>query len=170
MDIYTIGHSVRSINQFIKILIENGIKCVVDVRSYPYSSTVPQFNIDVLKESLAKYKIRYVHIKELGGRRKLKSELDTSIKSKGFASYAQHMRTDEFEKGLEKLKKIAAKKKTVILCAESLVWKCHRRLISDRLKFDHWKVYHLGLGKKPVKHKIWEIARWSKKYGVVYDK
>ena len=170
MDIYTIGHSIRTINQFIKILLLNKIRYVVDVRSYPGSKRVPWFNKEVLKLSLAKYKIKYKHIPELGGRRRNVSYIDTSIESKSFSSYAEYMRTPEFEIGLEKLKKIATKYKTAIMCSEAVYWRCHRRMISDRLTYDGWDVYHLGLGNEPKLHEIWDIARLDKNGQIVYDR
>ena len=169
MKIFTIGHSTRTINQFIKILLLNKIRILVDVRGYPGSRTVPQFNKDSLKKSLAKYKIEYIHIPELGGRRKLVSHLDTSIESPGFKSYAQYMRRNEFKIGLANLKRIARKRKTAIMCAEAVWWSCHRRMISDRLTFDNWQVYHLGVGSEPKLHEIWNIARWDSDNGIVYD-
>jgi uncharacterized protein (DUF488 family) len=169
--IYTIGHSSRNISDFIKILIDNGIKCLVDVRSYPGSNAMPQFGKSLLKKSLKKYKIKYIHIPELGGRRRVMSDKHTSLRVKAFAGYADHMQTPEFKHGLRLLKKIGRKCKTAYMCAESLWWKCHRRMISDRLEFDGWKVYHLGLTKTLVRHTIWDVARLdTDDNSIIYDK
>lgn len=166
--IYTIGHSTRKINNFIKILIMCKIRCLVDVRSYPMSRFVPDFNKENLKSKLAKYKIKYVHIPELGGRRRLKTNVHTSIQAPTYASYAEYMFTDDFNKGLDKLKKIGQKCRTAYMCAEALWWRCHRRLISDRLEYDGWEVYHLGLG-EPKRHEIWDISRLDNNNQIIYD-
>jgi len=170
MEIFTIGHSTRTIDEFIKILQDNNIKYVIDVRSYPSSKIVPWFDKDALKKTLAKFKIKYIHMLDLGGRRHNVSHVDTSIESKSFSSYAEYMRTDEFAKGIKKLKKIASKHRTVIMCSEAVYWRCHRKMIADRFTFDKWKVYHLGIGKKPMLHEIWNIARLNNKNQIIYDK
>jgi uncharacterized protein (DUF488 family) len=169
MRIYTIGHSTRPINAFIKILIQNRIHCLVDVRSYPRSRTVPQFNKIILKNKLAKFGIKYYHIQELGGRRKIRTDLHKSIKTSGFAGYADYMMSDDFRNGISILKKIARRCKTAIMCSEALWWRCHRRMISDRLTFDGWKVYHLGIKIDPILHEIWNIARLDTNNDIIYD-
>ena len=123
MDIYTIGHSTRTINKFIEILIKNKIRCVVDVRSYPGSKNFPQFNKEALELKLNKYRIRYIHMPLLGGRRNLKTVLHTSILAPGFSSYAEYMMTDNFKKGLAKLKSRAKRCKTAYMCAEGPWWR-----------------------------------------------
>jgi uncharacterized protein (DUF488 family) len=169
MDIYTIGHSTRTIKNFINILLDDDIEYVVDVRSYPGSTRYPQFNKARLKNSLAKYGIKYKHIPDLGGRRNLKTTIHTSIHEKAFASYAQYMMTNDFKRGLRELKKIAKMYKTVIMCSEALWWRCHRRMISDRLEYDGWQVYHLGISKEPIRHHIWDISRLNNKREIIYD-
>jgi uncharacterized protein (DUF488 family) len=167
--IYTIGHSIRKINSFIKILILNRIRCVVDVRSYPVSKFVPQFNKENLKRSLSKYDIKYVHILELGGRRHFPNLHHPSIQVTAFSSYAEYMMTEDFATGLKKLKKIATRCRTAVMCSEVLWWRCHRRMISDRLEYDGWEVYHLGLGKEKIRHQIWNISRLNKDNQIIYD-
>jgi uncharacterized protein (DUF488 family) len=120
--IYTIGHSNKTIDEFINILKENNIKNVVDIRSYPGSGTYPHFNKENLELSLKKSKISYVHISSLGGRRNLRGIKHKSLKVKSYASYAEHMMTDSFKQGLKELKRIATKNKTVFMCTEVLWW------------------------------------------------
>lgn len=167
--IYTIGHSNRTINAFIKILIENKIHCLIDVRSFPGSRTVPHFNKENLEKSLEKYNIKYYHLSELGGRRKPTSNTHVTIETPGFAGYADYMDTKEFHKGLNLLKKIGKKCRSAYMCAEGKWWQCHRRMISDKLVADGWNVYHLGMGKNPVAHEIWDIAR-IKNGKLIYDR
>ena len=169
MKIYTIGHSTKTFNQFVDILIKNKIKCLVDVRSYPGSKMVPQFNKKTLDHKLEKYGIKYYHIPELGGRRRISNLHHPSIKSESFSSYAEYMMTDDFKYGLSLLKKIARKCTTAFMCAEVLWWQCHRRMISDRLAYDGWQVYHLGIGKEKTRHDIWDIARLNSKNQIIYD-
>lgn len=159
MDIYTIGHSTLPLDKFIDILKKNNIKCLVDVRSYPGSSKFPHFNKAKFKKNLEGNNITYYHIPELGGRRRKISNIHTSIKLDSFAGYADHMLTEEFNKGMKELKKIARKCKTAYMCSESLYWKCHRRMISDKLVFEGWNVYHLGISKNDIKHEPWQIAK-----------
>jgi uncharacterized protein (DUF488 family) len=80
------------------------------------------------------------------------------------------MMTPEFETGLKMLKHIAHKYRVAIMCAEAVWWRCHRRMISDRLEFDGWKVYHLGIKKEPIRHTIWNVARLDKHHEIIYDK
>lgn len=170
MKIYTIGHSTRELKSFIKILLDNRIKCVVDVRSYPFSRVSPQFNGDSLKKSLVKYGIKYYHVTKLGGRRRATTNMHKSIRSPGFAGYADYMMTNDFKIGIRILKRIARKCKTVYMCSEALWWRCHRRMISDRLFYDGWQVYHLGVKKDPIPHIKWNIARLNKHNEIIYDR
>lgn len=170
MEIYTIGHSNRTINRFIEILIANKIRCLVDVRSYPGSRAMPQFNQKILKSKLAKYKIKYYHLPELGGRRKVKTNIHSSIEAPGFAGYADYMMTPEFHGGISKLKKIGSKCRTAYMCAEGAYYQCHRRMISDRLEYDGWHVYHLNSAHGiPKRHQIWNISRLDKNGDIIYD-
>jgi uncharacterized protein (DUF488 family) len=168
--IFTIGHSTRKLNNFIAILIQNRIKCLVDVRSYPSSTYAPQFNEDSLKTKLAKYDIKYYHIKELGGRRHYPNIHHPALTSSSFSSYAEYMMTDSFKKGIKELKHIARQCRTAYMCAEAVWWRCHRRMISDRLEFDGWDVYHLGIKKEPIRHTIWDLARLDRHNEIIYDK
>jgi uncharacterized protein (DUF488 family) len=170
MKIFTIGHSTRKLNDFIAILIQNGIKCLVDVRSYPGSEYVPQFNAAKLKKSLARFDIKYYHLPKLGGRRHLPNIHHPALTSKSFSAYAEYMMTSEFHHGMKLLKRIARKCRTIIMCSEAVYWRCHRRMISDRLTFDGWSVYHLGVTKTPIKHKIWDVAILNKDNEIIYDK
>jgi len=169
MKIFTIGHSTLKLNNFIAILLINRIKCLVDVRSYPSSKIVPWFNKDALKEKLAKFDIEYIHIPELGGRRHYLNIHHPSLTSKSFSSYAEYMMTDDFKKGIKILKHIARQCRTAYMCSEAVWWRCHRRMISDRLEFDNFQVYHLGITKKPIRHPIWDLARLNKKNQIIYD-
>lgn len=167
--IYTIGHGTKTLKEFIDILQKNKIQVLADIRSYPGSRMVPHYNKEKLEKSLSLHHILYIHIPELGGRRNFKNVHHPAIKEKGFSSYAEYMMTIPFLEGYSELQEIAKKYKTAYMCAETLYWQCHRRMVSDRLTFDKWKVYHLGMG-KPIVHKIWDIAQMNKKGQIIYNK
>jgi uncharacterized protein (DUF488 family) len=148
--ISTIGHSTRKIDIFISALEEHGIKLVADVRLQPGSKRHPQFNKEALRGSLSARGIGYEHLPELGGRRKPRPDSrNTAWRNEAFRGYADHMETEEFQKGIVRLVDLAAKiGPTAIMCAEALWWRCHRALISDFLKVRGVEVTHIvDLGK-----------------------
>ena len=132
--VFTIGHSTRTIAEFIEIIKAYGIKQVVDIRTIPRSRYTPQFNEDTIRESLKAVKIGYLHIKGLGGlRHALKDSLNSGWKNASFRGFADYMQTRDFDESLEKLIETAAKRATVIMCAEAVPWRCHRALVGDAL-------------------------------------
>ncbi len=132
--VYTVGHSTRSIGEFVKLLSHYAIELVADVRTVPRSRRNPQFNHDVLPGTLAESGIAYVHLMELGGFRRARADSpNTGWKNDSFRGFADYMQTDGFRDGLEKLLAAARRKKTAILCAEAVPWRCHRSLIADSL-------------------------------------
>jgi uncharacterized protein (DUF488 family) len=147
--IWTIGHSTRSIENFIELLQSFQITELVDVRTLPGSRKYPHFNKESLCETLAGLDIQYFHFPSLGGRRKPKPDsVNTAWRNPSFKGYADYMETMEFKAALSELEGMAAKGNLAYMCAESLWWKCHRALISDRLKIEGWSVYHiLDVGK-----------------------
>lgn len=132
--VYTIGHSTRTIEEFVKMLQAYGIQTVVDVRTIPKSRHNPQFNEDELSANLLKRDIEYIHLEGLGGlRHTTKASVNTAWRNSSFRAYADYMQTSEFKKSIELLIKIAARKQLVIMCAEAVPWRCHRSLIGDAL-------------------------------------
>jgi uncharacterized protein (DUF488 family) len=132
--VFTIGHSTRTIDEFLAMLKAHGIACLVDVRSIPKSRRVPQFNSDALAASLEQHGIEYVHLKSLGGRRSARKDSpNLGWRNASFRGYADHMATDDFRAGLARLLDLAQEKRTAIMCAEALPWRCHRSLIGDAL-------------------------------------
>ena len=153
--IYTIGHSTRTIEQFLDILGAHGIKKIVDVRTIPKSRHNPQFNRDELRKSLTNVKIRYEHMKSLGGlRHAKKNSINLGWENASFRGFADYMLTDQFSRGLERLKKIAQKETTAVMCAEAVPWRCHRSLIADALTKQKWQVLHIQSGKTARPHKV----------------
>ena len=149
ISVWTVGHSTRSIDEFVGLLRLSSISCLVDVRSYPGSRRYPQFNKENLCKAVSAAGIDYLHLPELGGRRKAKPDsLNMAWRNESFRGYADYMETKAFREGIERLLKLARERRTAIMCAEAVWWRCHRSLISDYLKADGVKVIHiLGVGK-----------------------
>ena len=161
MRIWTIGHSTREIDEFISLLKENEIKLLVDVRAWPGSKRYPQFNKDVLAESLTAHGIRYEHFPQLGGKRKSKPDSrNTAWRNASFRGYADYMETEQFQEGIERLLAVAAGAgPTAIMCAEAVWWRCHRSLISDSLKTRGLEVLHILGANKVEPHPYTPPAR-----------
>jgi uncharacterized protein (DUF488 family) len=158
--IWTIGHSTRSADEFAQILLAHQIGALVDVRSFPGSRRYPHFNKPELAKSLQQIGIKYVHSPELGGRRRptLHSK-NTAWKNASFRAYADHMESDDFKKGIEDLLERSRAKRTAIMCAEALWWRCHRSLISDYLKASEVEVIHILDDKHTEAHPYTSAAR-----------
>jgi uncharacterized protein (DUF488 family) len=161
MRIWTIGHSTRTIDKFISLLEEHGIKQLADVRLLPGSKRYPQFDKETLADSLGKAGIGYEHFPELGGRRKPREDSpNTAWRNESFRGYADYMETEEFDKGVKRLLDLAADAgPTAIMCAEAVWWRCHRSLISDYLKAVDIEVMHILDAKKTEPHPYTSAAR-----------
>lgn len=142
--IFTIGHSTHSLEEFIEMLRANDIKTLIDVRRYPGSRKFPQFNKEEFAKSLEKEGFTYIHLEDLGGRRKVqKDSKNTRWRNASFQGYADYMETEEFKEGVERLEEIAENGKTAMMCSEAVWWRCHRSMVSDYLKAKGWKVMHI---------------------------
>ncbi len=134
LSVFTIGHSTRSIEDFIEIIKHYHIDELVDIRTIPKSRHNPQFNGEELAHVLRNHHINYRHEKKLGGlRHASKDSINMAWKNLSFRGYADYMQTDEFKEGLQELITIAEHKVVVIMCAEAVPWRCHRSLIGDAL-------------------------------------
>jgi uncharacterized protein (DUF488 family) len=147
--IWTIGHSTHSLNEFVAMLKSFQIELVADIRSLPGSRRYPHFNIEALQFSLPENDIKYIHLKELGGRRKVQpGSHNTGWRIAAFRGYADYMENDAFKKAIQELERYAFEKRTAYMCSEALWWRCHRSLVSDYLKVRGWTVNHImGIGK-----------------------
>ena len=153
--IYTVGHSTRTILEFINLLEAHNIREIVDVRTIPKSHYNPQFNEGTLGRSLEKVGIKYTHIAELGGlRHTTKDSKNLGWNNLSFRGFADYMSTGEFEKGLKLLEKIGKKETVAIMCAEAVPWRCHRSLIADALVKRHWSVFDIMTLKTASKHRM----------------
>ena len=160
--IWTIGHSTRTLEQLVALLNSFSIKMVVDVRNFPGSRRYPHFNKEALGISLPAHDIDYLHLKELGGRRKpVEGSTNTAWRNEAFRGYADYMETTEFKKAIDKLEAIAEKQPTAYMCSEAVWWSCHRALVSDYLKWKGWTVMHIMDLQKATEHPFTKPASIS---------
>jgi uncharacterized protein (DUF488 family) len=158
--VWTIGHSTHSFDDFLAMLSSFQIELVADVRRFPGSRRLPQFNKETLAASLEQNKIRYVHLEDLGGRLKPKSDSkNTAWRNEAFRGYADYMETDSFREAVMLLKDYAMKFRTAYMCSEAVWWRCHRALISDYLKVQGWQVMHIMGINKSTEHPYTSPAR-----------
>jgi uncharacterized protein (DUF488 family) len=159
--IWTIGHSTRTIEEFIGALLAHRIKLVADVRLLPGSKRYPQFNKEQLMKSLTDHGIAYEHFPELGGRRKpRKDSRNSAWRNEAFRGYADHMETADFARGIVRLEEMAGRLgATAIMCAEAVWWRCHRSLIADYLKAQGTEVSHIIDAKRAEPHPFTSAAR-----------
>lgn len=161
MTLYTIGHSTRTIEEFVALLNAHGIELLVDIRAYPMSRRLPHFNRENLEVSLRAGSIEYLWMKDLGGRRKklLKDSPNVALRNEAFRNYADYMLTPQFDHAAAELVRMAEQKRTAIMCAEAVYFRCHRMLVSDYLTVHGHEVLHIQ-DKGPAKsHALMREAR-----------
>lgn len=159
--VYTIGHSTRTLYELIAALRAHHIRTLVDIRSYPGSRRLPQFNRESLERSLPEAGIRYVWEKRLGGRRKkiLSESPNTGLRNDSFRNYADHMLTPEFQQGAADVLKLAEESPTAIMCAERVWFQCHRMLVSDYYVAHGVDVRHIDSDGPTKAHRLTKEAR-----------
>lgn len=158
--LYTIGHSNRSLSEFLALLKIYEIKQVIDVRTVPKSRHFPWFNKERLKNALEQHTIKYKHIPELGGFRKpVKHSINMGWHNLSFRGFADYMASRDFFYGLKKLNQlIKNKRKAIIMCAEALPWRCHRSLIADAEIIRRIKVLHVMSKTEIKEHQLTPFA------------
>jgi uncharacterized protein (DUF488 family) len=141
----TIGHSTRSIDDFVALLRSAGVELVADVRAIPRSRTNPQFNLEALPASLAAAGIGYEHLPALGGRRGRSAAGSSNDfwQNASFRNYADYAATAAFRAGLSRLKELGSRQACAVMCAEAVWWRCHRRIIADYLLAEGETVFHI---------------------------
>jgi len=160
LELWTVGHSTRPIEELIEALRSFEIKVLADVRSFPGSRRYPQFNKEQLKTSLAADGIEYQHFPELGGRRRGRPDSpNVAWRNDSFRGYADYMETVDFREGMARLLDVAREHRTAIMCAEAVWWRCHRSLISDYLKAKGVEVTHIMAPGKSEAHPFTSAAR-----------
>ena len=159
-DVWTIGHSTRSADEFLALLTANGIEAVADVRRHAGSRRYPQFNPPALAAALARHGIDYVPMPALGGRRKPRADSrNTTWRSESFRGYADYMQTPGYRAARERLQELALQKRVAVMCAEAMWWQCHRSLIADDFKAGGWEVIHLLSPGREQEHPYTSAAR-----------
>ena len=157
--IFTIGHSTRTIEEFIELLNLSSIKQLVDIRTIPKSRHNPQFGQEELKKSLKNAGIKYQYLAELGGLRPaFKESTNDAWHNKSFRNYADYMQTKDFQKGIDRLLDIAKDKNTAIMCAEAVPWRCHRSLVADALLVRKISVFEIISKSSIREHKLTSFA------------
>ena len=158
--VWTIGHSTRSLDELIVVLHAHDIEALVDVRRFPGSRRLPQFNEGALREGLERAGIAYQWLPQLGGRRRPDPDsINTGWRHTAFRGYADHVATEEFAAGLFELLMVAEGLRTTVMCAEMLWWQCHRRLIADVVTTLSYDVFHIQTDKPPDRHRLIDPAR-----------
>ncbi|MCX7548262.1 DUF488 domain-containing protein [Xanthomarina sp. F1114] len=158
--IWTIGHSTRTEEEFLNLLESFEIKQLLDVRRFPGSRKFPQFNKENLEVVVPKKGMAYIHLENLGGRRKASPESKNTIwNHPSFRGYADYMETDSFERAFSNLQNLALKKPSAIMCSEAVWWRCHRSMIADKLKAAQWDVLHILGEHKLQKHPYTKPAK-----------
>jgi uncharacterized protein (DUF488 family) len=142
--IWTIGHSTRTLEEFLGLLDEYDIEAIADVRRFPGSRRYPYFASEALAVSLPAHGIAYQWLSALGGRRKVQpGSPNTAWRNASFQGYADYTASEEFADGLAELLQLAAGKRTAMMCAEVVWWRCHRSIVSDVLKLRGIEVIHI---------------------------
>jgi uncharacterized protein (DUF488 family) len=158
--LFTIGHSTRTLDEFVELLHANKVDLVADVRTAPGSRRLPHFAKAALAAALELTGIAYVHLPELGGLRKVKgASINTGWRNAGFRGYADYMQTNAFEAGLAHLMALAEQHSLAIMCAEAVPWRCHRSLIADALTARGVEVLEIIGRQQPRLHSMTPFAR-----------
>jgi uncharacterized protein (DUF488 family) len=163
--VLAIGHSTRAQDDFIALLKAHGVERLVDVRTIPRSRHNPQFNSDDIASALRRAGISYVHMKALGGLRHPRPDsLNTGWHNAGFRGFADYMQTQEFADALRRLRGLAKTKRTAIMCAEAVPWRCHRSLIADALLVYGYRVEDIESLKRTRPHSLtpWACVEGSR--------
>lgn len=152
MIVYTIGHSTRDADELVALLREHEIKLLADIRRYPGSKRYPHFASEAMARWLPEHDVAYIHMPELGGRRKpLPDSRNTAWRNDQFRAYADYMGTEEFRDAIDKLLSFAEQQRVSIMCAEAVPWRCHRNLVADELTRRGIEVIHtIGAGSVKV--------------------
>ncbi|MGE0009059.1 MAG: DUF488 family protein [Parvibaculaceae bacterium] len=158
--IFTVGHSTLAIGDFVALLKAYGVEQLADIRTIPRSRHNPQFNDDALAESLAAGHIAYIAMPALGGlRHPRRDSPNGGWRNKSFRGYADYMQTGEFRDAVEHLVRIGREKRTAIMCAEAVPWRCHRSLVADALAVRGVPVVEILSGTNYRMHALTSFAK-----------
>jgi uncharacterized protein (DUF488 family) len=157
---FTIGHSTRPIDEFLRLLTAHNVDLLIDVRTIPRSRHNPQFEQLQLSTSLEGAGIAYLHMPELGGLRRPRADsINTAWRNASFRGYADYMQTPEFQAAIDRLIDLGSRQSLAIMCAEAVPWRCHRSLVADALVARGLEVRELVSGKSARPHRLTGWAR-----------
>lgn len=149
---FTIGHSTRTIPDFVDLLRIGQVEMVIDIRTIPRSRTNPQYNEAMLPETLAEYQIAHTRIAALGGLRSRVHEVPPEVngwwQNRSFHNYADYALSEQFKAGLDELVNLGRDRRTAMMCSEAVWWRCHRRIVADHLIASGEEVFHLMDGRR----------------------
>ncbi|WP_153730531.1 DUF488 domain-containing protein [Sporosarcina obsidiansis] len=166
MEIYTVGHSTHTKDEFLKLLHDAEIEKLVDVRAFPGSRKFPHFHEECMKKWLPAHDVEYEHVRELGGRRRKSKTVDSTVNdawnNQSFHNYADYTLTSDFLEGIQHVTDEAINKRIAICCSERHPARCHRLLISNWLAFHGWNVKHIidGAEEKTLIENH-ELGKWG---------
>jgi uncharacterized protein (DUF488 family) len=168
--IWTVGHSNHPIERFLEILEAHRIERVLDVRRFPASRKWPHFNAEALAKSLVAAGVDSVGMPDLGGRRKPRADSPhVAWRSDAFRGYADYMDTEEFGTALHRAMDLARERRSALMCAEALPWRCHRSVLADAFLTRGWEVFEILSEKEARPHGLPEFARQEGER-VIYDR
>lgn len=158
--IFVVGHSTKTIRNFIDLLEAHSVNLVVDIRTIPKSRHNPQFNEDSLKKKLRESKIKYIHMKGLGGlRHPDKNSINSGWHNLSFRGFADYMQTKEFDSSMKELIELSKTHTVAIMCAEGNPFRCHRSLVADALLVRHVKALHISSKISAREHVLTPFAK-----------
>ncbi len=161
--VFTIGHSTRTIEAFVDLVRAGSVEVIIDIRKTPFSRTNPQYNTDVLPQTLQERQLGYERIEELGGRRGKSKAVDPEVnaywQNQSFHNYADYTLSNEFRTGLERLQVISRERTCAIMCSEAVWWRCHRRFVADYLIATGRSVIHIMDGPRLEAAKLTPAAQ-----------
>jgi hypothetical protein len=161
--VLTVGHSTRTLKEFVALLLAHGVNQLIDIRTIPRSRHNPQFNRDALPRPLQKAGICYRHIAGLGGLRHARRDsINAGWRNASFRGFADYMQTPEFQEALDQLIQLAQKRRTAIMCAEAVPWRCHRSLIGDALLVRGFRVDEIA---SPTRTRPHTLTPWARVRG-----
>jgi uncharacterized protein (DUF488 family) len=169
MRVFTLGHSTRSFDEFRELLAEHGVRQVLDVRRFPVSRRFSHFSQPAFADALTGRGISYVHLPELGGRRRPRQSAEASYwRSPGLRGYAEYMRSEPFSQALARAIDLVQGEPSALLCAEAVPWRCHRQLIADALAAQGIEVQHILGRSQTSRHQLHPQARVLADGSLVY--
>lgn len=159
VQIFTLGHSTRTLDELVALLRSFAIDVVADIRTIPRSRHNPQFNGDTLPAALRRRRLKYAHLPRLGGlRRPARDDVNRGWRNQSFKGFADYMQTEEFAAGLADLRALTAKGRVALMCAEAVPWRCHRSLVADALTVRGAQVEHITAVERSSVHRMTPFA------------